>query len=432
MKPYPPICLTLVAFFVFDNMFAFQTEAVQERHSVQPINMGQIEVGKGSMVIVNANLIDLDKREVKSLASVLIEDGVIQGVGSGLIIPESAEVFDAGGSFLLPGLIDVHFHLDQLRGLPGLYLQKGITSIRDPGAWIGAYGAERRKGDPLPRLYLTGPHLDMHPPAHPRDAIIVRDAEEGKAVVRKMAQQGASAIKVYFRLPLGTIKAVCEEAHALGLPVTAHLEISDVREVIAAGVDGIEHVTSLGLSLLPLREAEVYRQKVLADNEARREGRYEIWGDIDPDAKELSEIFELMKSNGVYFCPTLAIFEKRYGQQADYQVNAFNNMMQTVKKAHEAGVKITVGSHSYVPYADFGEAYVRELELLNECGMDTFEVLMAATSINAHFLKAEKEIGAIEVGKWADLVLFNQNPVQEISNFRSVERVMQAGKWVME
>src|SRR3712207_2959554 len=119
------------------------------------------------------------------------------------------------------------------------------------------------------------------PPAYPADSHVVRDAEEARLAVRRFAGQGASAFKVYFRLPVGLIRAVCEEAHRLGLPVTSHLEIVDAGEAIRAGVDGVEHVTSFGPALLPAREAEKYRQSVIKDNAARREGRYEVWSRAD-------------------------------------------------------------------------------------------------------------------------------------------------------
>jgi imidazolonepropionase-like amidohydrolase len=100
----------------------------------------------------------------------------------------------------------------------------------------------------------------------------VRDAEETRLALDRFADEGASAIKVYFRLPLALIRVATETAHARGLPVTSHLEIVDATDAIRAGVDGVEHATSFGTSLLPLREAEKYRQAVLADNNARREG----------------------------------------------------------------------------------------------------------------------------------------------------------------
>ena len=139
----------------------------------------------------------------------------------------------------------------------------------------------------------------------------MRDEEEAHLAVSRFVEDGASAIKVYFRLPIGLIKVVANTAHARGLPVTAHLEIVDATDAIRAGVDGIEHVTSFGTALMPLREAEKYRQSVLADNNARREGRYTVWSTIDLDSPRANTLYKLLAERGTFVSPTLAVFERR-------------------------------------------------------------------------------------------------------------------------
>ena len=96
---------------------------------------------------------------------------------------------------------------------------------------------------------------------------LVLDPAEARAAVQRLADQGASAIKIYYRLPLGTIRAVNEAAHERGLLTTGHLEIVDAGDAVRAGLDGVEHVTSFGTAIVPLREAEVFRQAFLADND---------------------------------------------------------------------------------------------------------------------------------------------------------------------
>src|SRR6185436_17940171 len=195
--------------------------------------------------------------------------------------------------------------------LPALYLTHGITSLRDPGQWTEAYDVARKGPAPVPRLFLCGPHLDSPPPAYPTDSYIVRDAEETRNAVNRFADEGASAIKVYFRLPLALIRVAVETAHARGLPVTSHLEVVDARDAIRAGVDGVEHATSFGTALLPLRDAEKYRQAVLADNSARREGRYQVWNAIDLDGPLGRSLLNLIVTHGTFVSPTLAVFERQ-------------------------------------------------------------------------------------------------------------------------
>src|SRR5258705_4469617 len=114
----------------------------------------------------------------------------------------------------------------------------------------------------------------MYPPAYPDDAVVVRDSTEGIEEVERLVAQGATAVKIYFRIPAGMIRQICNKVHEYGLPVTAHLEIVEAIQAIEAGLDGIEHVTSFGQSLISQRAAEQYRQSVLRDNDARKQGRY--------------------------------------------------------------------------------------------------------------------------------------------------------------
>jgi len=386
------------------------------------------------VAIVGATLIDgrggtpiLD-----SIVLVRAEKIVSVGKRNTVNVPAGAEVIDAKGLTLLPGLIDSHFHIDGDDPLPALYLTHGITSVRDPGQWTEAYDVARKGPAPIPRLFLCGPHLDSPPAAYPTDSYIVRDAEETRNAVNRFADEGASAIKVYFRLPLALIRVVVETAHARGIPVTSHLEIVDASDAIRAGVDGVEHATSFGTTLLPLREAEKYRQAVLADNNARREGRYQVWSKIDLDSPRAAALFKLIVDHGTVVSPTLAVFERQAGDKdtTDMHVRAFKQMEAFVGRAFQAGAHIVVGSHSDVPHAKRGWAYQRELELLVESGLSPMQAIEAGTLENARYFHAADRLGSVEPGKIADLLLVEGDPLQNISNMRNVKRVMLNGNWI--
>ncbi|HVQ37307.1 MAG TPA: amidohydrolase family protein, partial [Pyrinomonadaceae bacterium] len=308
----------------------------------------------------------------------------------------------------------------------------GVTSVRDPGQWIEAYEAVRHSSQAVPRLFLTGPHLDSPPAAYPADSFIVRDREEARLAVERFADAGASAIKIYFRLPLGLIEAVNQAAHARGLPTTAHLEIMDAADAVRAGTDGIEHVTSFGVALLPPREAEKYRQAVLADNAARREGRYEVWNTIDIDGPRARALLGLLAARGTFLSPTLAVFERRVGDKDTTVVhaNGFKRMLDFTGRARRAGVPVVVGSHSSVPHAERGWAYQREMELLVEGGLSPMQAIVAATMENARFFRVENRLGSVERGKLADLLLVEGDPLKDIRAMRNVKRVMLNGRWV--
>jgi imidazolonepropionase-like amidohydrolase len=354
------------------------------------------------------------------------------GKRDGVTIPTGAEIIDAKGLTLLPGLIDSHFHIDGDDPLPALYLTHGITSVRDPGQWTEAYDVARKGPAPIPRLFLCGPHLDSPPPAYPNDSFIVRDADETRIAVNRFADEGASAIKVYFRLPLALIRVATETAHARGLPVTSHLEIVDATDAIRSGVDGVEHATSFGTSLLPLRDAEKYRQAVLADNNARKEGRYQVWSKVDLNTPRAAAVFNLIVERGTIVSPTLAVFERQPGDKdtTDMHVRAFKQMEAFVGRAFRAGAHVVVGSHSDVPHAKRGWAYQREMELLVESGLTPMQAIVAGTMENARFFRISDRLGSVEVGKLADLVLVEGDPLRNISDMRKVKRVMLNGIWV--
>src|SRR5262245_41251509 len=435
VKPRVAIQLLLPLLFIGSVTDARRPDMKQpQRHSMHEVNKVARPEGGRPIAIIGATLIDGRGGAPVSDSVVMVRDDRIVGAGkrNATPVPKDVEVIDATGLSLMPGFIDSHFHIDGDDGLPALYLTHGVTSVRDPGQWIEAYDAAQKSGVPIPRLFLAGPHLDSPPPAYPADSFIVRDPDEARNAVNRFIDQGASVIKVYFRLPLGLIKVVTETAHARGAPVTAHLEIVDATDAIRAGVDGIEHVTSFGSALTPLREAEKYRQAVLADNNARRDGRYKMWSEIDLDSPRVKEALDLIVKRGVFVSATLAVFERREGDQnaTETSVRGFKNMLKFVGMAKRAGARVVVGSHSSVPHAERGWAYQREMELLVESGMTPMEAIVAATMENARFFRIDDRLGSVEAGKLADLILVEGDPLKEFGALRSVRRVMLNGKWV--
>lgn len=409
-------------------------QATSNSNAIREVNQVVRADANHVVAIVGATLIDGLGGAPLIDSVVIIRGDKIGAVGkrNAITIPSGAEVIDAKGLSLLPGLIDSHFHIDGDDQLPALFLSHGVTSLRDPGQWIEAYDGARKVSAPIPRLFLCGPHLDSPPPAYPADSFIVRDAEETRLVVSRFVDDGASAIKVYFRLPLSLINIAVETAHARGVPVTAHLEIVDAGDAIRAGVDGIEHATSFGTALLPVRDAEKYRQAVLADNNARRDGRYQIWNTIDLNTPRAKALFKLIVDRGTYVSPTLAVFERQKGDKdtTDVHVRGFRQMENFVRLVHSAGAKVVVGSHSSVPHAKRGWAYQRELELLVESGLTPMQAIVAGTAENARFFRVADRLGTIESGKLADLLIVEGDPSKNISDMRRVKRVMINGRWV--
>ena len=175
------------------------------KHLIREINAKEIPLTKRTIAITGAMIVDGNGGEPVSNGCVVVKEGKITevGINGEIKIPSGAEILDAKGMTLLPGFIDAHFHLDEVKGLPSMFLQNGVTSIRDPGAWIEAYDEERKSGKAIPRLFLSGPHLDMFPPAYPDDAYIVRDALEAVNQVNKMCDEGSTGYQGLFQTSAG-------------------------------------------------------------------------------------------------------------------------------------------------------------------------------------------------------------------------------------
>ena len=405
----------------------------EKEHLITELNAKEIPRGDKTIAIIGVSLIDGVKESATNNTSIIISNGKIVEIGKTgeLTIPEDAEILNGKGLTLMPGLIDSHYH--NSNGYLSKYLKRGITSLRDPGIWIEDYNAERESNEPIPRLFLTGPHLDMAPPTWPSDCYVVRDEMEVREAMDYLIGQGSTAVKIYHRLPLGLIKEVCDIAHENGLPVTGHLEITDARQAILAGLDGIEHVTSLGTALISRREAEVYRQQVLADNNARREGRYKMWKDIDVNGKAADSLISFLKIHQTFLTPTLGAFEYRISEvnQDSVALLGFQNMMKFIGRCQEANIRIVVGSHGpWSKFVEMGWTYQHEMWLLSKSGMDNMRIIKAATIEAARFFRISNRLGTIEKGKQADLILVEGDPIADISAMRNIKKVMLNGNWV--
>lgn len=397
-----------------------------------------------ALVLDNVRVIDGTGAPPVERARIVIEADRISGVGTAdaVATPPGAEVLDLGGRTVMPGLIDLHFHIEKDPKLALRQLSYGVTAFRDPGQWHEQFDALRRAiaddGLPGPRIFTTGPHIDGENPAYPADSVVARDPVEAARHAERSVDEGATAIKIYFRLPFASAKAVIDVCAARRIPCTAHLELLDAKELFEAGLHGVEHITSLGPGLLPRREAEAYRQAVLKNNDARRDGRYAMFAGLDLDGERAKALYAVLGARRPWVDPTLAVFERRAdrlpaGTKPDMGpvlARGFANMKALTRRAALAGARIVVGGHTDVPFAGRGEAPWREIELLVESGFSPLEALTAATGTAAAFLYRAEQFGTLRRGLQADLVVLERNPAQDISAIRSVARVMVGGRWV--
>jgi imidazolonepropionase-like amidohydrolase len=396
------------------------------------------------IILDNVRIIDGTGAAAIENGRIVLEGDRIAAVGRAGTVkpPANAERMDLAGKTVIPGLIDLHFHIENDPRMALRQLSHGITAFRDPGQWNEKF-LELRKtiaadGLPGPRIFTTGPHIDGENPAYPADSVVARDAEEARRHAEVNVEQGASALKIYFRLPMAGARAVIEVCDAHRIPCTAHLEILNAGELIAAGLHGVEHITSFGVSLVPRLEAEKYRQAVLRNNDARRDGRYRMFAAVDLEGAEARALYAIVKQRRPWVDATLAVFERRADKPAEgvspelaiVQAAGFEMMKKLTRRLSREGARVVMGGHTEVPFAARGEAPWRELELLVDAGFTPLEAIAAATSTAAGFLYRDKELGTLRAGFKADLVVLAGNPATSISAVRKVDRVMIGGQWV--
>jgi len=399
---------------------------------------------KGPLAITGATLIDGNGGAPVSNVTVVIEGDKITAVGTPdkVKVPRGAKIIDARGKFLLPGLWEMHAHFEQVEWGP-VYLAAGVTTARDVGnefEFITSVRDAIKAGRGLgPRLLLAG--IVDGDSTVAWGLIRANTAAEAHAVVERYHAAGFQQIKIYSSVKPDVVKALCDEAHKLGMTVTGHIPNGmNAIQGVEAGMDQINHIQYIPGVLRPKGYKPTPGQPAPPlDFES-------------PDAKAAIQFF---KDHGTVIDPTMAIFEWSYHNASTPFASiepgaaklprelsgAINNsgvpaamasrgqavvdqFMATIAALHRAGIPIVAGTDQVVP----GHSLHRELELYVKAGFTPMEAIQAATLVPARVMKLDGEAGTIEKGKRADLIILDANPLENISNIRTVRTVISAGR----
>ena len=441
---------------------------------------------EAGIVIENITLIDA-KNGTRTNQTVSIENGVIQSIGSAKLDMEDSQIIDGEGKYLIPGLWDAHVHLTFIPEIDHethfkLYLKNGVTSIRDTGAILSKLQPSlnfiEENPNTTPRLFYAGPLIDGADrvykgmePGFPNLSIGIDETSNIPEVVDGLVKEGVTFLKSYEMLTRETYLELLKVAGQNGLRVTGHVPLSiDLEEAIEAGLGGMQHVRNMDLAcakdadnLLGDRQVSLENEASIAGSELRTHihSSQRYYAIDNTDDERCLRIIMKLSEYGVFQTPTLTIntFDSRrfYADpkwRETYQElpeAAENNWMQgslklanidvtenakkfdawslsLVNKMHQEGVKIIAGTDTPIGYLTPGYSLHKELELLSEAGLSNMDVLRSATITPAEFFGMENQMGTIEVGKLADLVILDKNPLMSISNTQSIHRVIVKGQ----
>src|SRR6266478_4313890 len=432
--------------------------------------------GSQVLVFTHVTVIDATGAVAKPDMTLVIRDGRIAELGrSGKIRPpKGAQVVDASGKFLIPGLWDMHVHEWNKEAFFPLFIANGVTGVRDmfsPLPPIKQWRAEVAAGTTIgPQVAAAaGIILDGPNPGCAPCSIAVGNAAEGRKAVLTVKEMGADFIKVYSMLPRDAYFAIADEAKRQNMVFAGHVpEFVSAGEASDAGQKSIEHLTGV-LVACSAKEEELRKEneaRLRADGFRGDTITLEQSRALDSfDAKQAAALFARFKRNGTWMCPTLSVlraqafigdadfrndlrlkyiqnflkkqfWEDAYGfssRTAEDNARArrvFQKQIEVVGMMKRAGVYFIAGSDTANPYVFPGFSLHDELALLVQAGFTPMEALQAATRDPARYLGRLDSAGTIEKGKIADLVLVDANPLAEIGNTRKVNAVVVGGRLI--
>ena len=392
---------------------------------------------EGAFAIVGARLIDGTGAPAVENSVVVVRAGRIVAAGATgtVTLPAGMRVIHAAGKSLLPGLWEMHSHYSGVEFGPAL-LAAGITTVRDCGGELEFLTTLRKKIDEDhalgPKLLLAGLIDSGGPLAF--GSVVVNTPAEGVAAVDSYADAKFEQIKVYTQIQPDVLKAITAEAHKRGMTVTGHVPAAiNAFDGIADGMDQINHLQFViramnpdgGVGPVDLESERSKKLIALLKDRKIVVDPTDSWGEMAGHSKDMDVAsFEPGIKSAPY---TLASRYMSLGVPAA-EGEKFRERMETNRKVvhalYEAGVTIVAGSDTNL----MGYGLDRELELYVQAGMTPIAAIQSATIVPAHVMKLEKESGSVEVGKRADLMLVEGDPLMNISDIRRVVSVVKDGR----
>jgi imidazolonepropionase-like amidohydrolase len=406
----------------------------------------------GKLAITHARVFDSDRRTVAPDTTVVVDgDRIVAVGGPETPVPAGAQVIDAHGRTLLPGLWDMHVHLSSGDGT--LDLAAGVTTVRDLGNNLEELAARVARFDAGTEL---GPHvlraglIDGPGPLAAPTGLVASTPDEASAVVARYADAGYAQVKIYSSMPPAMVAGIAAAGHARGLRVSGHIPSGmTAAQAVEAGYDEIQHVNFLFLQFLAGPEDDT-RTPLRFTRVAERAA------DLDLTGRDVQQFLDLLARHHTVLDPTLVAFDAMFtadpgdldpvaipyvkqlpaqtlrfgrngglpapdGKRAQFRAS-FTALQRMIKLAWDRKIPIVAGTDDLA-----GLALSHELELYVEAGIPPADVLSLATIGAARVMRQDRESGSIAVGKRADLVLVNGDPTRDIAAIRRTDAVVCRG-----
>ena len=409
-----------------------------------------------STAFFNVNVIAMTQDRVVEVQTVIVEDGVITVIGDvdGVPIPKDAVVVDGTDRYLMPGLAEMHAHVAEVGSQDldrdfTLFVANGVTTVR---GMLGRPSHLHLRQQLLdgeqfgPRLITSGPSLNGNTVSSPAD---------GVRKVRAQHAAGYDFIKIHPGLSASEFSAIASAANELGMPFAGHVPVSvGVFGALDAGMTTIDHLDGYVAALMPA-DSDLsggyggFFDVLLSDQvvEERLEelvSRTVAAGTWNVPTQSLVEqlvndtsVSDLANRSEMRYMPRATVdrwIEAKQGQlnergfSPELGARAIDIRRQIILALHEAGAGLLLGSDAPQIFNVPGFSLHHELEFLVAAGLTPFDALRTGTTAVAEFLGTNT--GIVAVGKDADLVLLNANPLADIGNSRRVHGVMLRGNWI--
>jgi hypothetical protein len=434
-----------------DQLYALDRKAVDARYARLARELARHP--SHPVAIEHVRLFDSEQATMREDQTVVVQGDRIAMLGpsAAISVPKDAEIIDGRGKTLLPGLFDMHAHLQALDGI--LNIASGVTTARDMGNDIDEL---KHLQDQWDSGTAIGPHvwkagfIDGHGPFQAPTGLYADTAEEAQKAVNRYADLGYIQIKVYSSLNPEFVPGIVKTAHERGLRVSGHIPNGMIAsQFVEDGADEIQHINFIFLNFLAGQVKDTRtpeRFTAVGANAAK----------LDLQSKEVNDFIALLLQHHTTVDVTMATFEgmftgrpgkvspefapildrlpaqvQRSAYTGGLPVTAENDqlykdsyraMLRMTKRMYDAGVPILAGTDSTA-----GLMLHRELELEVEAGIPPAKALQIATFNAARLLKQDKDLGSIAPGKRADLVLVEGNPAEHISDIRRCRLVIKNG-----